>query len=158
MQKPTNAKPGDRVEVHFTHLIYEGILLQTSDDEKENVLLKLDNGYNIGFKKKDVDEIKILKERAEEAFNYRKQTQPMGEKTSGCFFKNVDGKSAGQMIDQAGLKNFSVGNFYVSPIHANFIINRGNGQAKDLVELVRIIKEKVKEKFGVELEEEIIYV
>jgi len=109
------------------------------------------------FRLKKVDP-KILKERAEEAFNYRKQTQPMGEKTSGCFFKNVDGKSAGQMIDQAGLKNFSVGNFYVSPIHANFIINRGNGQAKDLVELVRIIKEKVKEKFGVELEEEIIYV
>jgi len=66
MQKPTNAKPGDRVEVHFTHLIYEGTLLQTSDDEKENVLLKLDNGYNIGFKKKDVDEIKILKKFKEE--------------------------------------------------------------------------------------------
>lgn len=101
---------------------------------------------------------KILQERAESAFKYRKLTQPMGVATSGCFFKNVESKSAGQMIDQAGLKNFSIGDFYVSPIHANFIINRGNGQPKDLQELVKIIKEKVKEKFGVELEEEVIII
>ena len=82
----------------------------------------------------------------------------MGEKTSGCFFRNVNGKSAGQMIDQAGLKNFAVGDFFVSPIHANFIINRGNGQSKDLLKLVKIIKEKVRQKFGVELEEEVIII
>jgi UDP-N-acetylmuramate dehydrogenase len=82
----------------------------------------------------------------------------MGEKTSGCFFKNIDGKSAGQMIDQVGLKKFSVGDFYVSPIHANFIINRGSGKAKDLIKIVSIIKEKVKQKFGVELEEEVIII
>jgi len=100
----------------------------------------------------------ILKKRSELAFEYRKKTQPMGEKTSGCFFKNINGKSAGQMIDQAGLKGFAVGNFFVSPIHANFIINRGNGQSKDLLKLVRIIKEKVRQKFGVKLEEEVIII
>jgi len=100
----------------------------------------------------------ILKDRAEMAFEYRKKTQPMGEKTSGCFFRNVDGKSAGQMIDQAGLKGFSVGDFFVSPIHANFIINSGSGQTKDLLKLIKIIKEKVKQKFGVKLEEEVIIV
>lgn len=109
------------------------------------------------FRLKKVDP-KILKKRAESAFQYRKTTQPMGEKTSGCFFRNVEGKSAGEMIDKAGLKNFSVGDFYVSPIHANFIINKGNGQTKDLVELVSIIKAKVKGRFGVELEEEVIIV
>jgi len=101
---------------------------------------------------------KILKERAEKAFNYRKESQPMGIATSGCFFKNVNGRSSGQLIDQAGLKNFSVGDFYISPKHANFIINRGKGQAKDLIKLVKIIKERVKEKFRVELEEEVIVV
>jgi len=101
---------------------------------------------------------RILKERAQKAFEYRKKTQPMGVKTSGCFFKNVSGKSAGQMIDKVGLKGFSVGNFFVSPIHANFIINRGNGKNKDLLRLVRIIKEKIKNKFGVELEEEVIII
>ncbi|EKE13669.1 MAG: UDP-N-acetylmuramate-L-alanine ligase [uncultured bacterium] len=101
---------------------------------------------------------KILKQRSQEAFEYRKKTQPIGEKTSGCFFRNVDGKSAGQMIDQVGLKNFSVGDFFISPIHANFIINRGKGKSKDLLKLVKIIKEKVREKFGVELEEEVIII
>ncbi len=100
----------------------------------------------------------ILKKRSEFAFEYRKKTQPMGVKTSGCFFKNVSGKSAGQMIDKVGLKGFSVGDFFVSPIHANFIINRGNGKNKDLLRLVRIIKEKIKNKFGVELEEEVIII
>lgn len=109
------------------------------------------------FKLKKVDPT-ILKEKADKAFEYRKKTQPMGAKTSGCFFKNVDGKSAGQIIDQVGLKGFSVGDFFISPIHANFIINRGNGQAKDLIKLVRIIKEKVRQKFGVELEEEVIII
>ncbi len=100
----------------------------------------------------------ILKKRSEFAFEYRKKTQPMGVKTSGCFFKNIGGKSAGQMIDKVGLKGLSVGDFFVSPIHANFIINRGNGKTKDLLKLIRIIKNKVKEKFGVKLEEEVIIV
>ncbi len=109
------------------------------------------------FLLKKVD-YQILKDRAEKAFKYRKETQPMGEKTSGCFFKNVEGKSAGQMIDQAGLKGFAVGDFFISPIHANFIINRGNGKRKDLLQLVKIIKEKVNQKFGVELKEEVIII
>jgi len=101
---------------------------------------------------------KILKKRSESAFEYRKKTQPMGVKTSGCFFKNVNEKSAGHMIDQAGLKGFSVGDFFVSPVHANFIINRGSGKGRDLLELTRIIKAEVKNKFGVELEEEVIII
>ncbi len=100
----------------------------------------------------------ILKKRSESAFEYRKKTQPMGVKTSGCFFKNIKGKSAGQMIDQAGLKGFGVGDFFISPIHANFIINRGYGQSKDLLKLVKMIKEKVKRRFGVKLEEEVIII
>jgi len=109
------------------------------------------------FKLKKINPV-ILKKRAKYAFEYRKKTQPMGVKTSGCFFKNVNNRSAGQMIDQAGLKGFEVGDFFVSPIHANFIINRGNGKNKDLLKLVKIIKEKVKNKFGVELQEEVIII
>ena len=61
MQKLTPAVAGDRVEVHLTKLIYEGILIESSEDEKDVVLIKLDSGYNIGFNKKDVVEIKIMK-------------------------------------------------------------------------------------------------
>jgi len=59
--KQTNAKPGDYVEVHLTKQIYEGVLLESPKSEKGIVLLKLDSGYNIGFNKKDVLEIKLLK-------------------------------------------------------------------------------------------------
>ncbi|MEJ2267619.1 MAG: Glu-tRNA(Gln) amidotransferase subunit GatD [Nanoarchaeota archaeon] len=59
--KKINAKPGDLVEVHLTKLIYEGTLLESPETEKGIVLLKLGTGYNIGFNKKDVLEIKVLK-------------------------------------------------------------------------------------------------
>lgn len=101
----------------------------------------------------------ILKKRAEAALAYRKRTQPLGVATSGCFFRNVNGTiSAGYLIDKAGLKGYTVGNFYVSPLHANFIINRGNGHPADLSKLLRIIKKRVRDKFGVELEEEVILI
>ena len=62
--KPTNAHPGDYVEIHLTHKIYEGVLLESS--ESGIVLLKLDTGYNLGFNKKDVVEIKLKKKFKDE--------------------------------------------------------------------------------------------
>lgn len=100
----------------------------------------------------------ILKKRAEEALLYRKKTQPVGVFTSGCFFKNVNNTSAGYLIDQCGLKGLSVGDFYVSEKHANFIVNRGMGKQEDLLKLIKIIKKKVREKFGFNLEEEVILI
>jgi len=63
--KKTNAKPGDYVEIHLMKLIYEGILLEGPETEKGIVLLKLDNGYNIGFSRKDILQIKVLKKAKE---------------------------------------------------------------------------------------------
>ncbi len=62
----TNAVPGDYVEIHLTKLIYEGILLESPETEKEIVLLKLDSGYNIGFNKKDILKIVVLKKLKED--------------------------------------------------------------------------------------------
>ena len=62
----SEAKPGDYVEIHLTRVIYEGILLESPETEKGIVLLKLDSGYNIGFNKKDVLEIRIMKKYVEE--------------------------------------------------------------------------------------------
>lgn len=62
---PEQAQPGDFVEVHLTRKIYEGILLETPEDEKGIVLLKLDSGYNIGLIKKDILEIKLIKKSEE---------------------------------------------------------------------------------------------
>lgn len=76
MQKPTNAKPGDYVEVHQVHKIYEGVLLESPEDEKGIVLLKLGNGYNIGLIKKEVQEIKLKKKAkdVEEKFEIKKDS------------------------------------------------------------------------------------
>ncbi len=109
------------------------------------------------FKLKKQDP-KILLERLKFAQNYRKLTQPQGFMTCGCFFQNVNGKSAGKLIDQAGLKGYRVGQFYVSDRHANFILNKGNGNPSDLLKLVKLIKARVKKKFGVELKEEAVLI
>lgn len=111
---------------------------------------------------------KILKEKAAWALDYRKKTQPFGIASSGCFFRNITNEekerlklpttSAGYLLDKSGLKGFEVGAFYVSPIHANFIVNRKEGKREDLIKLLEIIKTKVKENYGVELKEEVIII
>lgn len=90
----------------------------------------------------------------------RRQTQPVGVLTLGCIFKNPqkDGKkssSAGGLIDEAGLKEIRVGKARVSDVHANFIINEGGATARDVEVLIGLIRERVKEKFGILLEPEI---
>jgi len=90
-----------------------------------------------------------------EALEYRKRTQPFGVSTSGCFFKNVDGQSAGKMIDDLGLKGYKIGGAYVSDIHANFILNDGSATTQDVQQLIDYIKNRVKETYNVVLEQEV---
>lgn len=97
----------------------------------------------------------VLKKRALDALNYRKKTQPQGVFTAGCFFQNVNNLSAGYLIDKAGLKGKKIGDFVISPIHANFIINQGEGQPKDLKKLINLVKNEVKKKFKINLKEEV---
>ena len=87
----------------------------------------------------------------------RKISQPVGAKTCGCFFKNPSEieKSAGAMIDECGMKGFYYGGAKVSNKHANFIENSRNATSEDIVVLSRIIKNRVKEKFNIELEYEV---
>lgn len=112
----------------------------------------------------------VLRERAETVMNYRQKTQPSGAATCGCFFRNIseedrkrlgiDTTSSGYLIEQSGMKNISFGAFAVSDIHANFIVNTGavKPETRDLLQLIDTIKKKVKNKFGVELVEEVVVV
>jgi len=84
----------------------------------------------------------------------RKNKQPAGY-SAGSIFKNPYPYHAGELIEKCGLKGYSIGDCYISEKHANFIINKGNGKAGDIYKLIKIIKEKVKEKFNIELEIEI---
>jgi UDP-N-acetylmuramate dehydrogenase len=101
------------------------------------------------------DDPEKLMQQGKDALAYRKQTQPFGVSTSGCFFKNVNGESAGKMIDQLGLKGHRVGGAFVSDIHANFILNDGTATTYDVEELLADIKKKVKDHYNVELEQEV---
>lgn len=85
----------------------------------------------------------------------RHATQPQGVRSAGCFFKNPPGHSAGQLIDQAGLKGFRVGDAIVSPKHANFLANMGQATATDFQQLVEEILAKVKAVHGLDLETEV---
>ena len=136
-----------KVTRSYFDFAYDTSVLQKSNEIVLEAVFKLKNSDPVATKK-----------HAEFAMSYRRQTQPFGIFTSGCFFRNIDGGSAGKLIDQAGLKNLRVGKFHVSDKHANFIINDGGGKPADLKKLLKLVKNKVKEKFGVRLEEEVIII
>jgi UDP-N-acetylenolpyruvoylglucosamine reductase len=85
----------------------------------------------------------------------RQESQPR-EPSAGCVFKNPAGNSAGKLIDQSGLKGERVGDAEVSPVHANFIVNRGHATSADVIALVRRVRARVQEKHGVNLEPEVL--
>lgn len=99
--------------------------------------------------------LEISQGHARDSLDYRKATQPMGVPSSGCYFKNVNGESVGKMIDELGLKGHSIGGAQISDKHANFIINTGGATSHDVKQLVEFIKTKVKEKYNIDLEEEV---
>jgi len=120
---------------------------------------------------------KQIKEKMQEYSNYRKEKQPLNFPSAGSIFKNQKSKiknkkllkkypelkkfykkgeiSAAWLIEECGLKGKRVGNIKISEKHANFIVNLDGGKAKDVKKLIKIIKNKVKNKFGITLEEEI---
>ncbi len=87
----------------------------------------------------------------------RKETQPLDLPSAGSVFKRPAIGYASKYIDDAGLKGTLYGGAKISEKHAGFIVNINNASSNDIINLVSIIKERVKKKFGVSLEEEIIY-
>lgn len=87
--------------------------------------------------------------------NKRQGSQPVAA-SAGCVFKNPNKETpAGMLVDQLGMKNQSVGNARVSPIHANFIVNEGKAKAADVIELIESIRDKAREDRGIELDTEL---
>ncbi|HEY2573350.1 MAG TPA: hypothetical protein VGH65_04745 [Verrucomicrobiaceae bacterium] len=86
----------------------------------------------------------------------RRASQPLHQKSAGCIFKNPPGKSAGRMIDELGLKGFSVGDARVSDRHANFFVNAGHATCADMLKLIGEVRERVLQTYGISLENEVI--
>jgi UDP-N-acetylmuramate dehydrogenase len=142
--------------------------------ERKNLLIV---GVKLKLAKGVPREIKALSQKN---FNHRFESKPK-EPSAGCIFKNLEYKKAikqnkklaedlaakglvrgdkigvGYLIDQLGLKGKTVGGAKVSEKHANFIINTGKAQSKDVVSLINLIKIKIKHKYKINLEEEIQY-
>lgn len=85
---------------------------------------------------------------------YRNSTQPAG-RSIGCIFKNAEGRSAGQMIEEAGLKGRRIGGLVISDLHGNFFLNDNRATFKDFEDLVAMVRTEVKNKFGILLELEV---
>ena len=85
----------------------------------------------------------------------RSKNQPLNLPSAGSVFKNPPGKSAGRLVEQAGIKGFQVGEAKISEKHANFIINRGNATAEDILSLMEIMQNRVYQATGIRLESEI---
>lgn len=114
------------------------------------------------------DDPSVLWETANASIAYRRETQPQGVFSPGCTFKNMSKAqalsiptpnhttSAGFLLDNAGLKGYTVGDAQISPIHANFIINLGNATSQDVIAVIEYARKAVEQQFGVRLEEEIV--
>jgi len=97
-----------------------------------------------------------LKKKARAILKSRRRKQPIGWPSAGCFFKNpVSGKTAGELIELAGLKGQSIGGAQISSKHANFFINRHNASAKEFLALMALARNTVLEKFNIDLEREV---
>jgi UDP-N-acetylmuramate dehydrogenase len=109
----------------------------------------------------------VLRATARRSLAYRKRTQPLETPSAGCVFRNPEpGRdrvpdgipwSAGALVDRAGLKDIAIGGARVSPAHGNFIVNDGSATAADIRRLIERCRATVRERFGVNLREELVY-
>ena len=138
---------------------------------KDGEIRKIEGGFGFGYRKSIFAdngaiileaEIKLkegnpdeIKAKMEELKKRRVEKQPLSMASAGSTFKRPEGHFAGKLIEDAGLKGYTVGGAAVSEKHAGFIINKGSATAEDVIMLIEYIKKTVKEKFGVELETEV---
>lgn len=96
-----------------------------------------------------------IRQTMEAALRRRKRSQPLGLPNAGSIFVNPDGDSAGRLIETSELKGFRIGGAGFSEVHANFIVNHGGASALDVLALIRLAQETVRDVHGIELRPEI---
>lgn len=116
--------------------------------EEPYIILKASLKLNKGDKE-------LIKARMDELKEQRTTKQPLEYPSAGSTFKRPEGYFAGKLIQDAGLKGYTVGGAQVSTKHSGFVINTGNATAEDILTLIYDVKNNVKDQFGVELEPEV---
>jgi UDP-N-acetylmuramate dehydrogenase len=140
-------KKVEEVDPTYFEFAYDHSKLKETHDILLSIFFELSSGF--------YDD---LKERAGWIMNYRRDTQDYGGHTAGCTFQNTEKGPAGKLIDECGLKGVKFGGAQISEKHANFITNDGSAKAADVLHLIQVCKDRVKEKFGVDLKEEIVII
>jgi UDP-N-acetylenolpyruvoylglucosamine reductase len=107
-----------------------------------------------------VDSKEAVRTRVQDYLRAKGAAQPLTEHSCGCVFRNPDpersaGKSAGRLIEEAGLKGRARGDAVVSEKHGNFIVNRGHARARDVLDLIEEVRARVADRFGIRLETEV---
>ena len=139
---------------------YDGEIFELSNQEQEfeyrsSVFNKkdyiiLETKLRLEYGKKEE-----IKKKMDEYLSSRKEKQPIEYPSAGSTFKRQEGIITAKLIDECGLKGFQIGGAKVSEKHAGFVINSDNATAKDVIDLIKYIKEKVNEKYGIKIKEEI---
>lgn len=99
--------------------------------------------------------IEEIRQTMDELQKKRKEKQPLEYPSAGSTFKRPEGYFAGKLIEDAGLRGYRVGDIMVSDKHCGFVVNVGNGTAKEVHELIQYVEQTVYDKFGVKLEPEV---
>lgn len=150
------------VEVKAYDILEDKEIILTADEigyDYRDSLFKRESRYVIlsarlrGFKAYK-DEIKA---KMSQYVEIRRQRQPLSRPSLGSIFKHPKGDFAPRLIESLGFKGFGVGGAEISRIHAGFIVNSGDATASDVKALIKIIKAKVADTYGIDLEEEINY-
>ena len=139
---------------------YDGNIFELSNKEQEfeyrsSVFSKkdyiiLETKLKLEYGKKEE-----IKKKIDEYLSSRKEKQPIEYPSAGSTFKRQEGVITAKLIDECGLKGYQIGGAKVSEKHAGFVINYDNATAKDVINLIKYIKEKVNEKYGIKIKEEI---
>ena len=122
---------------------------------RSSIVMK--KGYTVlsAVFKLEKGQVKTIKELVDDLTNKRESKQPLEYPSAGSTFKRPTGYFAGKLIQDAGLKGYSIGGAAVSENHSGFVINKGNATAKDITDLIKYIQDEVKRQFGVELHPEV---
>ena len=149
------------IEIKCYDLDSREVLIIDKDDinysyrKSHNLNNKLILSAILQFEKTDSQ---IIQDKMTKFNAKRKNSQPSGIYNAGSVFKNSDNYFAGELIDNAGLKGYSVDNVSVSNKHANFFIAKKGAKAVSLYKLVQYVKEKIRDKYSIDLEEEIKFI
>lgn len=153
--------------------IVAGVGLMTADGEKRFVRSELDFSYRcwknfaaylgravvaeveLALQNGDPD---IIRQQCDALQDRRKKIQRCTYPNAGSFFKNPANDSAGRLIDASGLKGLTIGGAMISEHHGNFLVNKGGATADDVVHLMHIVRAKVKNDSGVDLEPEVHFI